>query len=107
MIKEAPGVSPGVKCKNGEDFPKVHLTPGEHTGGSETRMTHRGLRASNPQKSGSDFADRTDMDGMSLPILIAVVTVLVAFTIWQVVKGLMDPDKRKLKERLSTEGPRS
>jgi tight adherence protein B len=48
-----------------------------------------------------------DMDGMFLPILIAIVTVLVAFTIWQVVKGLMDPDKRKLKERLSTEGPRS
>jgi tight adherence protein B len=47
------------------------------------------------------------MDGMFLPILIAAITILVVFTIWQVVKGLLDPDKRKLKERLSTEGARA
>jgi tight adherence protein B len=47
------------------------------------------------------------MDGMFLPILIAAITVLVVFTIWQVVKGMLDPDKRKLKERLSTEGTRA
>ena len=46
------------------------------------------------------------MDGMFLPILIAVITVLVAMTLWQVTRALTDPDKRKLKERLSTEGPR-
>jgi tight adherence protein B len=46
------------------------------------------------------------MDGMFLPILIAIITVLVAMTLWQVIRALTDPDKRKLKERLSTEGPR-
>ena len=47
------------------------------------------------------------MDGMVLPILIAVITALVLFTLWQVISGLMDPSKRKIKERLSTEGPRT
>jgi tight adherence protein B len=47
------------------------------------------------------------MDGMFLPILIAAITILVVITIWQAVSAVMDPDKRKLKERLSTEGPRS
>ncbi len=47
------------------------------------------------------------MDGMFLPILIAIITILVVVTIWQVVRALTDPDKRKLKERLSTEGTRS
>ena len=47
------------------------------------------------------------MDGMFLPILIAVVVILLVFSLWQVVKVMTDPDRRKLKERLSTEGPRS
>lgn len=47
------------------------------------------------------------MDGMFLPILIAGVTVLVVFTVWQLIRTLLNPEKRKLKERLSTEGPRS
>jgi len=47
------------------------------------------------------------MDGMLLPILIAAIVVLVVFTIAQLVKAALDPDKRKLKERLSTEGVRS
>jgi len=47
------------------------------------------------------------MDGMFLPILIAAIVVLLVFTLWQVAQSLMDPDKRKLKERLSTEGPRT
>jgi tight adherence protein B len=47
------------------------------------------------------------MDGNLLPILIAAITILVVFTLWQVVRVLVDPDKRKLKERLNTEGPRT
>jgi tight adherence protein B len=57
-------------------------------------------------KSLTVFAERIDMDGMFLPILIAAVVVLIFVSIWQVVRVLTDPDRRKLKERLSTEGPR-
>jgi len=57
-------------------------------------------------KFGTNIADRIVMDGMAFPILIAVITTLVLFTLWQVITGLMDPSKRRLKERLSTEGSR-
>ena len=46
------------------------------------------------------------MDGMFLPILIAIVVILLVVSISQVVKAALDPTKRKLKERLSTEGTR-
>src|SRR4051812_44114915 len=47
------------------------------------------------------------MEGMFLPILIALVVGLLVFVIWSVTKQAIDPEKRRLKERLSTEGPRS
>src|SRR5262245_12892704 len=46
------------------------------------------------------------MDGMMLPILIAGVVILLVFSLWQIAQSLMDPEKRKLKQRLS-DGPRA
>jgi tight adherence protein B len=43
------------------------------------------------------------MDGMIIPI-IAVAAALAAFAIWQVISALTDGEKRKIKQRLSTEG---
>jgi tight adherence protein B len=44
------------------------------------------------------------MDGMIIPI-IAIAAAVGAFAIWQVISALTDGEKRKLKQRLSTEGP--
>lgn len=44
------------------------------------------------------------MEGMLLPILIAASVMLLAYAIMQAVAALTDPEKRKLKERLSGEG---
>jgi len=43
------------------------------------------------------------MDGM-LPILIALVVALAAFAVWQLVQTVFNPEKRKLFQRLSSEG---
>src|SRR6185369_16487505 len=47
-----------------------------------------------------DFAETIVMDGMILPILVAVVVILLVFSLWQIALSLMDPEKRKLKQRL-------
>jgi tight adherence protein B len=44
------------------------------------------------------------MDGMFLPILIAGSVALLCFTIWQITSKAIDPEKRKLKQRLTTDG---
>ena len=43
------------------------------------------------------------MDGMMIPVLIALAVALVVFVVVQVTTSLADPEKRKLKERLSSE----
>src|SRR5689334_20067434 len=43
------------------------------------------------------------MDGMLLPLIIAAAVALVVFAIVQITASLTDPEKRKLKQRLSTE----
>jgi tight adherence protein B len=44
------------------------------------------------------------MEGTYLPILVAAAVMLMAYAIWQVIASLTDPEKRKLKERLSGDG---
>src|SRR5450432_356595 len=42
------------------------------------------------------------MNGMMFPIVVAVAVVMIVFAAAQIVTGLIDPEKRKLKSRLST-----
>lgn len=44
------------------------------------------------------------MDGLMFPALIAIVVALVAFAAWQICQSLFNGDKRKLTQRLSSEG---
>src|SRR3954466_10012314 len=44
------------------------------------------------------------MDGSSLPILIALTVALAAVGFWQLAQSVVNPDKRRLAERLSSEG---
>jgi tight adherence protein B len=53
-----------------------------------------------------DFAERIVMDGMLLPILIAVIVALMVVCVGITIRNVTDPDKRKLKQRLSNEDTR-
>jgi tight adherence protein B len=44
------------------------------------------------------------MDGNIFPILIALIVAMYLFGIWQVVAGLMNPEKRRMRQRLGSEG---
>jgi tight adherence protein B len=44
------------------------------------------------------------MDGMMLPIIAAAAVMLLVFSVTQIVASLADPEKRKLKQRLTTDG---
>src|SRR4051812_39765662 len=44
------------------------------------------------------------MDASSLPILIALTVALAAVGLWQLAQSVVNPDKRRLAERLSSEG---
>src|SRR5690242_16967194 len=43
------------------------------------------------------------MDSMIFPILIALMVAMLLFGVWQIVAGLLSPEKRKLQARLAAE----